>query len=50
MWFNLSAAQGYTKATRGRDTIAQKLTNQQLAEAQKLARDCSEKKYKDCGS
>ena len=48
MWFNLSAAQGYTNATKQRDLIASKLTNQEMTEAQTLARECLARKYQDC--
>jgi uncharacterized protein len=39
MWLNLSAAQGNQDAVKGRDTLAQRMTPAQIAEAQKLARD-----------
>jgi tetratricopeptide (TPR) repeat protein len=39
MWFNLSAAQGNQKALKDRDRIAGRMTREQIAEAQKLARE-----------
>lgn len=48
MWLNLSAAQGYADAAEMRDTISKKMTSQQMAEAQKSARECLTRKYKDC--
>ena len=46
MWFNLSAARfapadvrGRIAATRNRDVVAAKMTPEQIAEAQKLARE-----------
>ena len=39
MWFNLSAAQGDEKAVEHRDIVAGKMTPDQLAEAQRLARE-----------
>jgi hypothetical protein len=39
MWFNLSATQGSAKAAENRDSLAAKMTNAQIAEAQRLARD-----------
>ncbi len=39
MWFNLAAAQGEELAVIGRDQIAQKMTQEQIAEAQRLARE-----------
>jgi hypothetical protein len=37
MWFNLAAAAGYKDATSGRDFVAAKMTQAQIAEAQRLA-------------
>ena len=39
MWLNLSAAQGQETAVKVRDIVAGKMTPEQLAEAQRLARD-----------
>jgi hypothetical protein len=39
MWFNLSAAQGNGLASVGRDSVSSRMTAEQIAEAQKLARD-----------
>lgn len=39
MWFNLAAAQGYENAIKYRDEAASKMTPDQIAEAQRLARD-----------
>ena len=39
MWFNLAASQGDPSATKGRDGIVRMLTPEQLAGAQKLARE-----------
>jgi len=39
MWFNLAAAQGYDKAKKNRDVFAKKMSVEQIAQAQKLARD-----------
>jgi hypothetical protein len=39
VWFNLSAAQGVEKAAASRDRTAQVMTPQQIAEAQKIARE-----------
>ncbi len=37
-WFDLSAAQGNNAAVENRDTVAKRMTAEQIAEAQKLAR------------
>jgi TPR repeat protein len=42
-WFNLAAGQGYF-ATQNRDRIAARMTSDQIAEAQKLARDWKAKR------
>ena len=39
MWFNLSAAQGNEDAVKNRDIVAGQMTPDQLAEAQRLARE-----------
>ena len=48
MWFNLAAASGHGKAIKNRDIAANILTAAQIAEAQKLARECEKRKYKNC--
>ena len=49
MWFNIAASNGLEDAIKGRDILEKIMTSEQLAEAQKLARECIEKNYKDCG-
>jgi TPR repeat protein len=39
MWFNLAAAQGLEKAEGFRDEIVESMTSEQVAEAQRLARE-----------
>ncbi len=39
MWVNLAAAQGQEEAVAMRDEIAQEMTPEQIAEAQRLARE-----------
>ena len=48
MWFNLAAAQGDKDAVKSRGIEEQKMTAQQIAEAQKLARECLARNYKGC--
>jgi TPR repeat protein len=43
LWFNLSAAQGAKDAVADRDIAAQRMTTEQIAEAQKLAREWTSK-------
>jgi hypothetical protein len=52
MWFTLAAAalsgdSGDT-ATKNRDRIASKMTAEQIATAQEMARRCQESKLKNC--
>jgi TPR repeat protein len=48
MWANLAAANGIKESGAFSDAIAKKMTPAQIAEAQKLARECERKKYKGC--
>jgi TPR repeat protein len=49
MWFNIASISGKNKnASKNRDIVAKQMTPAQIAEAQKLARECVRKKYKGC--
>jgi TPR repeat protein len=48
MWFNLAAVRGVVGAVKNRDIIAKLMTPQQMAEAQKLARECQARDFKGC--
>ena len=48
MWINLAAAQGTRASLIDRDIVAAKMTTQQIAQAQKLARECQDRNYKNC--
>ena len=48
MWFDIAASRGNTDAQEIRDLVAKKMTTEQIAEAQKLARECVQKDFKDC--
>ena len=48
MWMNIAAANGSSGAQENRDKVAARMTSSQLAEAQKLARECVAKDYKGC--
>ncbi len=48
MWFNIAASNGIESAARVRDSAAREMTNEQIAEAQRLARECQRKNYKGC--
>ena len=48
MWFNLAAVKGAANAVKNRDTATSRMTPQQMAEAQKLARECQARNFKGC--
>ena len=48
MWFNIGGSNGSAKGSKDRDSIAASMTTAQIAEAQKLARECVAKNYKGC--
>lgn len=48
MWANLAAAKGEDGAIKLRDILAKKMTQTQIAEAQRLASECEKNNYKNC--
>ena len=48
MWFNLAAAQGHNDARHNRKIVAELMTQQQITDAQKLARQCLARDYQNC--
>ena len=48
MWFNLAASKGYKNGSKNREKVTKKMTPAQIADAQKMVRDCEKKKYKNC--
>ena len=48
MWGNLGASNGHENGGKLRDLVAEVMTPGQIAEAQKLARECVKKNYKGC--
>ena len=48
MWFNISASQGQEEAKENRDLITKQMSQSQIEEARKLARECVKKNYKGC--
>jgi TPR repeat protein len=48
VWYNLASAQGNHEAAEARQDVAKKMTSQQIAEAQKIARECLARNYKNC--
>jgi hypothetical protein len=48
MWFNLAAVKGQGNSVKARDITAQRMTTQQIGEAQTMARQCMERNFKGC--
>ena len=48
MWYNLAAGKGDKSGTNNRDIVASQMTPAQIAEAQKMAKECEKKNYKNC--
>ena len=48
MWYNLAAKNGDKFGTLSRDIVADQMTPAQISEAQKLAKECEKKNYKNC--
>ena len=48
MWWSISASQEFKGAVGNRNIVAKKMTSSQIAEAQKLARECVAREYKGC--
>ena len=48
MWFNFAASSGVNGAQQHMEKVAERMTPTQIAEAQKLARECVDKEYKGC--
>ena len=48
MWLNLAAIGGDSDSVKNRDVVARKMTPQQMEVAQKLARECQARNFKNC--
>ena len=48
MWWNIAASNGSEIAAKNRSIVTKRMTSSQIAEAQKLARECVAKEYKGC--
>ena len=48
MWGNIAATNGNELGAKLRDDFEKKMTPSQIETAQKLARECVRKKYKEC--
>ena len=48
MWFNISAANGNVSAAEARNRVSALMSNDQIIQAQALARQCVNSNYTDC--
>ena len=48
MWLNVAVSRGIVDSQKQRDAVAAKMTLEQVNRAQQLARECIEKKFKNC--
>ena len=48
MWFNIAAVKGAENAVKNRDIAASKMTTEQIGQAQRLAKECQARNYKNC--
>ena len=49
MCYNIASANGLEKASKWRDETAAKMTSADISEAQKMARECMNSNYQNCG-
>ena len=49
MWYNIASANGDEKAGEWRDERAGLMTSADISEAQKMARECMNSNYQNCG-
>ena len=49
MWYNIGSANWNELGGENRDIVAERMTAEQIAEAQALARDCMASDYQNCG-
>jgi TPR repeat protein len=49
MWLNIASANGASLASEAREIIEGEMTRQEILLAQRLARQCVEDNYKNCG-
>ena len=48
VWLSMAKTQGYESAKKAVEIVKNKMTKQQIAQAQALASQCYESDYKDC--
>ena len=48
MWYNLASSAGDAGGTKLRDSIAKKMTPQQIEKAKDMARECQARNFQGC--
>ena len=48
MWWNIAASQGFADASTNKDGVERRMSQSEIAEAQRLSRECVARDYKDC--
>ena len=48
MWYNIAASNSSTTASKNRNSIAKRMTAEDISKAQQMARECVAKTYKRC--
>jgi uncharacterized protein len=48
-WYNIATANGEKNSRTDRDSLAQKMTPEDISKAQHMAKKCMESDYKECG-
>ena len=49
MWYKTASSNSYKEAGKWRDETAAKMTSADISEAQKMARECMNSNYQNCG-
>lgn len=49
VWYNIASANGHKKTAKWRDETAAKMTSADISEAQKMAKECMDSNYQNCG-
>ena len=49
MWYNISAANGIETGANNRDSLAKKMTSEDISKAQAMAKVCMNSNYEKCG-
>ena len=49
VWYNIASANGHKKTAKWRDETTAKMTSADISEAQKMAKECMDSNYQNCG-